>query len=256
MLTANHNLPSSSQPQVRLNGGQEVAARVLGRDPATDLALLEVDLDLPVPTWVDEGEAVGHLVFSLANPGDGVRATMGLISALGPSWRTRHGAEVERWIEVDGELPRGFSGGPLISTGGLLGLNTRGLVRGGTTLPTPTLRRLVRALQRDGRVKRPWVGIGAHAVESGLVIDHVVPGGPGQLAGLRAGDVVVAVDGAPFEGFGGLQAALRSKVDQDISLTIRREGEEKVLSLTVEERPARSRGPRGRCGHRGWRWGS
>ena len=174
---------------------------------------------------------------------------MGLVSALGAPWRTRDGAEVDRWIEVDGELPRGFSGGPLVTSGGLLGLNTRGLVRGGTTLPTPTLRRLVRALKRDGRVKRPWVGLGAHAVDGGLHIDQIVPGGPAALAGLQVGDRVVAADGEPFDGFAGLQAALRGKVGGTIDLTVRREGDQRTLTLHVKERVSSSR-HRG-CGH----WG-
>ena len=239
VLTANHNLPRNSQPRVLLNGGQEVTATVLGRDRGTDLALLKVDLDLPAPTWVDEGEAVGHLVLSLANPGSGVRAAWGLIASRGDAWQTHGGGDVDRFIEVDGVLPRGFSGGPLVGTGGLLGLNTRGLVRGGATLPTPTLRRVVDALQSDGRVKRGWLGIGARPVEAGLLIDFIAPNGPAQRAGLLVGDILVSVDGTDTARFEALRAALNGKVGEKIELALLRRGEPKTVSVTIEEKAQR-----------------
>jgi len=168
LVTANHNLPRRSQPVVRLADGTEKAAVVLGRDPATDLALLKVDgLDLPVPTYVDDGARVGSLVLALANSGSGPRATLGLVSRTSDSWTTYEGAEVDRWIEVDGTLPMGFSGGPLISASGeVLGINTRSLVRGGTTLPTPTLREVLQQLRDTGRIEREPVKRSKHGMRS------------------------------------------------------------------------------------------
>ena len=236
VLTANHNLPRKAQPRVLLNGGQEVTARVLGRDRALDLALLKVELDLPVPTWVDEGESVGHLVLALANPGQGVRATWGLVSSTSDAWRTHGGGEVDRYIDVDGSLPRGFSGGPLVGSSGLLGLNTRGLVRGGTTLPTPTLRRVVQALLADGRVKRGWLGVGARPVDGGLLVDFVAPNGPAERSGLLVGDIVQKVGAVDVARFEDLRAVLNGQVGETVELSILRGGEPKTVSVTIEEK--------------------
>lgn len=240
-VTANHNLPRRDSPVLRLPDGSEHAAQTLGRDPSTDLALLKVEgLDLPVPAWADEGGRVGEIVLALANSGSGPRATMGLVTRASGPWRSRWGGDVDRWLEVDGSLPRGFSGGPLVAAdGALLGLNTRGLVRGGTTLTTPTLKRVLGLLETEGRVRQGYLGVGAQPVEGGLLVNAVVSGSPAEAGGLKVGDVLVEGGGEELRSLQDLFALLSGHVESEVELSILRGGEAQTLSVTPSERKRR-----------------
>ena len=106
---------------------------------------------------------MGHFALSLGRPGANVRATMGIISALGKAWRTPAGGPVDRYLQTDTVMYPGFSGGPLVDAQGrFIGLNTSALVRGvSITVPAPTLERVVRDLQEHGSVRRDYLGVGA-----------------------------------------------------------------------------------------------
>lgn len=245
LVTANHNLPRKSQPIIRLADGTEKGAKVLGRDPATDLALLQVDdLDLPVPTYADEGGKVGSLVVAVGNSGSGERATLGMVSRSAGPWRTGRGGDVDRWLEVDGSLPMGFSGGPLLATDGtVLGINTRGLVRGGTTLPTPTLRRVLSTLHAEGRVRQGTIGVGAQPVEGGLLLSAVVKGSPAESAGLQVGDILTRAGDDELEKLEDLFAAISASVESPMTLEVKRGDAVLNAEITPAERKSR-----GRCG--------
>ncbi len=251
LVTAAHALEGREALEVALGDGRTLPAKVLGRDRGTDLAVLKVDAtDLPAPEWSDTaGVKVGHLVLTLGRPGKSPRATLGMVSAVGDGFRTMAGGTIDRYIEVDGSLPRGFSGGALANARGqLLGMNTAGLGRGGGTIPTETLRRMVPELAANGKVGRGYLGVEvvpgrvsealveAAGQRRGLLVAALEPGGPAEAGGVLLGDLLLALDGQPVERPGDLVAALDGRVRAGVTVRVVRAGELKELSLTTGAR--------------------
>ncbi|MBV9497262.1 MAG: trypsin-like peptidase domain-containing protein [Acidobacteria bacterium] len=188
IVTASHSLPSDDGIAVDNN-----PATLLGRDASTDVAVLRVSQQLTPLSFVDDELKVGNLVLAAGRPGRSVRATLGIVSAIGGEWRTDDGARIERYIEVDGSLPSGFSGGPLLDTQGrALGLNSSRLTRAGGTVPTVTLRRIVTAILEHGSTRRPFLGIGVYPVDGGLLVMSVHAASAAKGAGMMVGDVLTS----------------------------------------------------------------
>jgi len=254
IVTADHVLEREEGIQIGLSDGRTVGATPAGRDPSTDVAVLRVEASgLPVPAWIDADRVrVGELVLALGRPGRTVRARLGLISALGEAWRAPAGGEIDRYLEADVAVTAGFSGGPLVDTAGaVLGMNTSGLLRGAAlSVPTQTLRRVVGALLAHGRIRRGYLGIGAHPVrlparlarefgqESGLIVVSVEPGSPAERGGLLIGDVIVSIDSAAVRRHGDVQAHLPAEsIGRQVTVRLIRGGTARELSITVGERP-------------------
>jgi S1-C subfamily serine protease len=226
IVTANHVVEQDENLTVGLQDGTSHNATLVGRDPNSDLALLRVEAsDLPAATWSEPSTLrVGHIVLALGRPGKTVQATLGVISALGGSWRTHAGAEIEHYLQTDVAMYPGFSGGPLLSAdGSFAGLNSSALVRGiSVALPAPTIMRVANTLLTHGRVPRGYLGIGIQPVrlsgilqerasqETGLMIMSVEAGGPAEQAGVVQGDILVTVDGQALRHVDDLQALLSS----------------------------------------------
>jgi serine protease DegQ len=199
ILTASHALPSDDG--IFVDGAP---ASLIGRDPSTDVAVLRAEGSFTPLPFADDVR-VGHLVLAAGRPGRSVRATLGIVSAIGGEWRTDDGARIETYIEVDGTLPPGFSGGPLLNTEGrALGLNTTRLTRIGGTVPSATLRRIVTAILEHGSTRRPFLGVGVYPVDGGLLVMSVHAESAAKNAGLMIGDVLTSYQ-RPAE----LNAALR-----------------------------------------------
>ncbi|MCU1655563.1 MAG: peptidase and chymotrypsin/Hap, partial [Pseudonocardiales bacterium] len=215
LLTSAHVVEGASTSTAAFADGTEVTADVIARDPLSDLAVLRARGDVPPPVTLGDAAdlRVGQLVVALGNPlGLAGSVTAGIVSALGRSLPTRAGRVVDEVIQTDAALNPGNSGGALAnSSGHVVGVNTA--VAGiGVGLAVPvneTTRRIITTLMTQGRVRRAWLGVaGAQAplppplVErlgrrTGLRVAQVVAGSPADTAGLRVGDVVVAVDGRP-----------------------------------------------------------
>lgn len=253
IVTALHAIGPTDELRATFDDGRSLDARVVGRDPSTDLAVLRVDAaDLTPLTWKDaDGVRVGHLVTPLGRPAGALRATLGMVSSLGGAIRTAGGGTLDHHIEVDGSLPRGFSGGPLVDhTGGALGMNTGALVRGGVTVPTSTLRRVIPTLLTEGRVGRGFLGVGVHPVRVPESVASVVPqrwavmvvsldaGSPAAQAGMHVGDVVLSVEGAAVQHPGDLVAALSGRAHQSITLRVARAGELRDFTVRLGLRDA------------------
>lgn len=228
-------------------------AEVIGRDPGTDVALLRVTGGgLSPATFRDLGAlAVGNLALALGRPGRTVRASLRAIGVLGPARRTPHGGKLDRHVESDRQIPRGFAGGPLIDAdGAVLGMNTRTLVRGeDIAVPTATLRRIIDELKAHGGVRRGYLGVGAYPAQlppplaqlagrdRGALVASIEDGGPAAAAGLLVGDIIVEVGGAPVGGPDDLRLALGDRPGETVDIVVLRGGARLVLRATLGTRP-------------------
>jgi serine protease DegQ len=250
IVTADHKIEREEGIEVGLPDGRKVPARLVGRDPGTDIAVLRAEAaDSKPVTWAGaEGLKVGHLVLALSRPGQTVRASLGVISAVGDEWQTRSGGKIDRYLATDVAHQRGFTGGLLIDVSGRgLGLNDAGLQRGqGIALPAATLERVVESLLAHGGVRRGYLGVGAHPVRLpgpiaeqaghpvGLIVIAVQPGGPAEQSGVLLGDVLLALDGHPLGDMGELQALLgEERAGKEAALRLLRAGEVREIQVTL-----------------------
>ena len=204
LIVTAHHVVERDDIKVGLPDDTIVTATLVGRDPTTDLAVLRTDAkDLTPPTWAEPGTLrVGHLALALGRPGQSVRATLGIASAVGESWRTPGGGQVDSFLQTDATMYPGFSGGPLVDASGrFLGMNTTALLRGmNVAVPEPTLHRVVELLVAHGRIRRGYLGVGAQSArlpqtladqlgqETGLLLVTVETGSPAERHGLLMGD--------------------------------------------------------------------
>jgi S1-C subfamily serine protease len=254
--------------ELTLPSGETAEAVVRGRDHALDLTLLEVaGAELAVPKFAEAPPEAGHIVGivgrrgrakdagrrSNAGVGD-VHIALGVVRSVGEAWQTGRGARVDAYIEVDGELAQGFSGGPLVNTAGeILGVNTRRLVRGGTTLPASTLIRALTDLRDHGAPRRAWLGVGGVAVPlaqvplldeapdpapaSAVLLTTVQPDSPAARSGLLLGDAIVAVGGADTPSVQALVRAVAGQTpDEAVSLRVLRAGRFTDASVVLGSR--------------------
>jgi S1-C subfamily serine protease len=252
IVTAHHVVQRDEKIGVGLAGGQTVSAALVGRDPTTDLAVLRAQASSLSPAaWAaTDGLQVGHLVLALGRPGQTVQATLGIVSALGKSWRTPAGGEVDRYLQTDLVMYPGFSGGPLVDgMGHVLGVNSSGLMRGvSLAVPTATVGRVVETLLAYGRMRRGYLGVGIQPVrlpgdlaqrlgqETGLLLVQVKEGSAADKGGLLLGDTIVALDGQPVPHPDALQALLTGdRVGSAMPVRIVRAGQVQDLQVVVGE---------------------
>lgn len=252
IVTTSRAVERDEGVQITFADGDTHPATLLGRDPSTDLAVLKLDAALPAPVWFEGGLEVGQLVLMAGRPTGGVRASLGIIGALGGAWRTALGGRVTQLIEPDARTFPGFSGGPLLSASGeILGVNTAALTRETpVTLPTATVRRVVETLQAHGRMRRGYVGLTGQPVRLpdasgdaaeqrvGLLITSVEADAPAARAGLLIGDILVSFAGAPVGNPMQLSAHLGEEtIGQEVTAQLVRGGAPTELTITVSERP-------------------
>lgn len=253
IVTAHHIVQRDEGIKIGLPDGETVNASLIGRDPSTDLAVLRADAGgLAAPTWAEaETLRVGHLVLALGRPGRTVQATLGVISALGDSWRTPVGGRIDHYLQSDVVMYPGFSGGPLIGMSGeITGLNSSALLRGvSLAIPALTISRVVETLMTHGRVRRGYLGIGAQPAnlpealaeelgqETGLLLVSVEKGSPAEQGGLMMGDTIVKFAGEPVRHLDNLLILLSGDtVGQEVTAQIIRGGQLEEISVVVGER--------------------
>ncbi len=250
VLTANHVVEQEEDIEVVVDG-KSAKASLVGRDPATDLALLKVDgLSAPaMPRAKVSDLKPGQIVLAIGRPGS-LKATFGTISAVSSSWRGWRGSEIEHLIQTNAPLYPGFSGGPLVDAEGrAVGMNSWVFGRGdGRAIAMDVAERVVESLRADGRIKRPYLGIGTQQVplpdavkarvnqDSGLLIVAIEPQSPADRAGLMQGDTMVALNGTVTNNLEDLYAGLRKiKVGATQTVKVVRAGEVKEIAVTVGE---------------------
>ncbi|MFL6290247.1 MAG: S1C family serine protease [Thermoanaerobaculia bacterium] len=254
LVAADHNVERDEGITVGLSDGSTVPATLVGRDPGTDLAVLRVEATgLAAPDWSDlAGLRVGNLVLGLLRPGQSIRATLGIVSALSDlgnePWRTHSGGRIDRYLQTDLDILKGFSGGLLVDAAGrALGLNNAGLWRKhAIAIPHATLARVVGSLLEHGRIRRGYLGIGLAPVRLpgplaeatgqavGLLVMGVQPGSTAEQGGLLLGDILVSLDGEGVADLGQLQAVLgEDRIGTEVTAKIVRGGEVRELRLMV-----------------------
>jgi S1-C subfamily serine protease len=257
VLAADHAIEREDDLTVETTTGAALPAQLVGRDAASDLAVLRVPGLGSDPARRAAGPArVGQFVLAVGRPGGReLMASVGIVSAIGGPARTRGGL-LEQYIRTDATPYPGFSGGALIDArGAVLGILTTGLA-GGAALAVPATLAwgLADSLARQGFVPRGWLGIGSQPVripagqrggrthERGLLIVELVPESPAARGGLLLGDILVAVDGQVVDDGESLQALLSGeRVGRSIGVQVLRGGTPLALDVTVGQRPGRGR---------------
>jgi serine protease DegQ len=258
ILTNNHVIEGADVIEVGLADGRKAAARVVGTDPETDLAVIRInERKLPVMVLGDpEAARVGDVVLAIGNPfGVGQTVTLGIISALGRN--NLHINHFENFIQTDAAINFGNSGGALVDTNGqLLGINsaiysqTGGSVGIGFAIPVSTAKMVLDSIVKHGQVVRGWIGIESQDItpelaesfglgrSSGAIIAGVVRGGPADRAGMRPGDILVAVGGKNVANTSEmLNLIAQLEPGEKAPLRILRKNRESTLDVTVGKRP-------------------
>jgi S1-C subfamily serine protease len=251
LLTSAHVVAGADRAEVAFSDGSSFAARIVGSDPLSDLAVLEADGPTPPPIPLGDASRlrVGQLVVALGNPlGMAGSVTAGIVSALGRSLPTQAGRVVDEVIQTDASLNPGSSGGVLAdSSGRMIGVNTAvaGIGLGLAVPINPTTREIIDALRTRGRVRRAWLGVAGAQValspelaarvgsRTGMQVASVVVGSPAAEAGARRGDIVITIDHTPVTRATGLQRLLvEHAIGRRMELTVWRNGA--LVDIVVE----------------------
>ncbi|CAD85419.1 MULTISPECIES: Do family serine endopeptidase [Nitrosomonas] len=259
ILTNHHVVEAASEIQVALMDGRNAEARIIGSDPESDLAVLKIDLgELPSITFGESEKArVGDIVLAIGNPfGVGQTMTMGIIGALG---RSQVGINTfENFIQTDAAINPGNSGGALTDTSGnLIGINTAIYSRSGGSLgigfaiPVDAAKQIMQQIIETGGVVRGWLGVSMQDLTpelaesfglkkaGGALIAGVLKNGPADDAGIKPGDVLVAVNGKPiFNSSEMLNMVASLAPGKSATLTILRHGGQQDIQVRIGKRPS------------------
>jgi len=257
VLTNNHVVQGAQQIRVTLPDGRAFPGKLIGADPVTDLAVVKIDgRDLPVAQLGDSAKLeVGETVIAIGNPlglEGGPTVTVGVVSALARSIEDPAGPTLHDLIQTDAAINPGNSGGPLIRmTGEVIGVNTA-IIQGaqgiGFAISINSAKPIVQELLAHGRIVRPVIGIVPISVtpqiaaayelpvDRGVLIARLDPRGPAAKAGMRAGDIIVAIAGQPVKSLADLRSAVgQHKVGDVIVMAVRREKTSVTLKVTLAE---------------------
>jgi S1-C subfamily serine protease len=253
VLVADHALEREEDIAVGLPDGRTVGAKIVGRDSASDLAILRAEAQGLQAIERGAEPRVGHVALVVARPGQSLATSIGVVSAIGGRTRTWRGGRLEGIIWTDAALYPGFAGAPLVDTAGrMVGLITSQAGQGaGVAVPLAVAERVVSSLQSHGRIKRGYLGVQSQGVaipealraraglsqETGLLVVGVERGGPAERGGLLIGDVIVTLGGQPVTSTEDLLAALGpERVGQATALRVIRGGEAQDVTITIGER--------------------
>ena len=258
VVTADHVVDQAREGSIRLGlpDGSEVGGSLVGRDAATDLAVIRLATGSATltPAPGAEGEPrTGALTLVVGRPGKEPSASLGLVTGLAGPARTRRGGMLEQFIQVDAVMYPGFSGGPVVDASGkVLGLITSGLGFGGpaVAIPWSHVQQIAQTIGQHGKVPRGYLGVGSQPVslspqakdvaggqERGLLVIQVADSGPAAAAGFLQGDILVRLDGTPVSNADDLQGLLGpNRVGTTVTASVVRGGELRDLSVTVGTR--------------------
>lgn len=254
ILTTSHVVDNADEIKVKLSDGREFKAKVIGRDPKTDLALIKIASpfeNLPVLSLGNSDKMrVGDWVIAVGNPfGLEETVTHGIISGTG---RVIGSGPYDNFLQTDAPINPGNSGGPLVNgRGEVIGINTI-IVSGGQGLgfavPSSLASAVVAQLKEKGRVVRGWIGVSIQSITpaiakafqlkepNGALVADIIAGGPADKGGLKSGDIIVAFDGKEIKSANDLSRIVAGTVvGKDISGTLIRDGKEIPFNIKIEE---------------------
>jgi serine protease Do len=257
IVTNNHVVEDASQIKVRLSNEQEYDAKIIGRDPKTDIALIKIDApagDLkPLKLGDSDSTPVGSWVVAIGSPfGLEQTVTAGIVSAKG---RIIGSGPYDDFIQTDASINPGNSGGPLLNLKGeVIGINTAIVASGqgiGFAIPINMADGIIGQLKDSGEVSRGWLGVGIQDLtpelaeyygvkkeQEGVLVTQTYEGDPADKAGIKEGDVIIAVDGKRIASSRELSRTVaEAGVGNKMSLTVLREGREKEVDVKLAKRP-------------------
>jgi serine protease Do len=251
ILTNNHVVEGAKEVQVTMDNKKEFKAEIVGRDPKTDLAIIKIDAgkNLPAASIGDSNALrVGDWVLAIGNPfGLNQTVTSGIVSAKG---RVIGAGPYDDFIQTDASINPGNSGGPLFNMKGeVVGINTAIIAEGqgiGFAIPINTAKPLIPELEAKGEVTRGYLGVNIQTVTpelasamgledpKGALVADVVPGGPGEKAGIKRGDLIVSFNGNSVNDSHDLPAMVAATpVGKEVSVTVVRDGKEQEISARI-----------------------
>jgi S1-C subfamily serine protease len=253
VVASEQSLPKKDEFEVVAAGGSVVTARIAGRDPATNVAILRLAEPIASPS-VAAGEArTGAVALAIGADGTGgASARLGVVNLAGPEWHSSRGGLIDRRILLDIGLAGREEGGPVFDTAGAcIGMSTFGPRGQVIAIPTATIERIVPLLLKDGRIARGWLGVALQAVavpdalretaeqSSGLMVMSVVEGGPAAQAGIVAGDIILSVDGTSTRRFRKIARHFGAdSIGRTAELRLIRSGKVIAVQTTIAERRA------------------
>jgi S1-C subfamily serine protease len=245
IVAAENALPDDGEVSIVAHDGASSAAQIVGRDPSSDVAVLRVArTDLAKAAAPAEAPAAGALAAVVGARDGAPSAALGVVSFVGPQWRSLRGGVIDARIELDAALTRSSEGGlALDAEGRAFGMAVFGPRRRTLVIPMATIDRVAELLATKGRIARGYLGLGLQPVKLddggiGAMATSVDAKGPGAAAGVRQGDIIVAWNGEPIRGVHHLVRALGpDSVGTNVRLTLRRAGEPVEATLTIGERP-------------------
>lgn len=260
IITNAHVVGDSTEVAVTLADGQRLPGEVLGADPMSDIAVVQIaGEDLPVPAYAQDGPQVGETAIAIGSPfGLDGSVTAGVVSALNRTFATQQGPQVDM-IQTDAAINPGNSGGALVDgRGRIIGINTAIFSRGGDSagigfaVPVATATAIADQLIATGEVEHAFLGIQGQTVDrqiaelyglpvsEGAVVAEVGDGTPADAAGLRRGDIITALDGRPITSMEELSGRIqRQQPGTTIELTVQRDSDELTVEVELAVRPDR-----------------
>ena len=242
IITADEALADEGEVEIRLADGGTRTATIVGRDHTTDIALLRVEADITPVKLTSAVPALGSLSIVVAADRGAPTATLGLVSLAGPRWRSLRGGDIDARIELDVRLRHSQEGGlALNAQGEPFGMAVQG-PRRVLVIPAATIERVAAQLETRGRIARGYLGLGLQPVRLddgvGAMVMTIDKSGPSAAAGIRQGDVIVAVNNEKLSGVRALSRTLGPEsVGSVVDVAVRRGGEPVSFKVTIGERP-------------------
>jgi S1-C subfamily serine protease len=242
IVTADETLADEGEVEIGLADGGRLTAAIAGRDHTTDVALLRADTAIAPVRLAATVPALGTLAVVVATDRDTPSAALGMVSLSGRSWRSLRGGDIDARIELDVRLRDSQQGGlALDASGNAFGMAVLG-PRRVLVIPTATIERVATQLEARGRIARGYLGLGLQPVKlddgMGAMVMNVDKAGPSAAAGIRQGDVIVAVNDQKLSGVRALSRTLGpASVGAVVDVAVRRGGEPVSFKVTIGERP-------------------
>jgi S1-C subfamily serine protease len=253
VVASEQSLPRKDDFELVGSGGSVLTARIAGRDPSTNIAILRLATPIAAPS-IAAGEAqTGAVALAVGADGTGgASARLGIVNLAGPEWHSSRGGLIDRRIVLDVRLAHREEGGPVFdATGACLGMSTFGPRGQVIAIPTATIERIVPLLLRDGRIARGWLGVALQAVavpdalretaeqSSGLMVMSVIEDGPAAQAGIVAGDIILSVDGTSTHRLRKIARLFGAdSIGRKADLRLIRSGAVMTVQTTIAERRA------------------